>query len=139
MTGKKIILICLGVILLYAIGFGSMIWAIKQDKIDLNKTNEKLLTEQSFNSTCSYKRDSLFRINADLSKFKELTLAMVYRDDVTGPLKHKVGDLVYMKNDSSRVVIEDVLIGGGKYNYYVKFKVLYKDHSSKEIVPELIY
>jgi hypothetical protein len=64
---------------------------------------------------------------------------MVHRDEVTSQLKHKVGELVYMKNDSSKVVIEDVLIGGGKYNYYVKYKVLYKDQSTKEVTPELIY
>jgi len=44
-----------------------------------------------------------------------------------------------MKNDSAKVVIEDVLIGGGKYNYYIKYRVLLKDNTSRETVPELIY
>ena len=64
---------------------------------------------------------------------------MLHRDEAINQLKHKVGELVYMKNDSSKVVIEDVLIGGSKYNYYVKYKVLYKDNTTREIVPELIY
>lgn len=44
-----------------------------------------------------------------------------------------------MKNDSARVIVEDVLIGGGKYDYYVKFRVLFKDNTTKEVKPELIY
>jgi hypothetical protein len=64
---------------------------------------------------------------------------MIHRDEAINQLKHKVGDIVYLKNDSSRVVIEDVLIGGGKYNYYVKYRVLLKDNTTREMVPELIY
>lgn len=48
-------------------------------------------------------------------------------------------EIVMMKNDSAKVVIEDVLIGGGKYNYYIKYRVLLKDNTSRETVPELIY
>lgn len=83
--------------------------------------------------------DSLTKVNYGLSKFKTLTMAMIRRDEITNQLNHKVGDIVYMKNDSSKVVIEDVLIGGNKYNYYIKFKVLYKDNTTRDVIPELIY
>ena len=139
MSKKGIFFIVLGALLLYGIGFGSLIWCIKEDKKEIKEKNDRLEKEQAYNSTCSITRDSLARANADLSKYKTLTMAMVNRDEVTGQLKHRVGELVYMKNDSAKVVIEDVLIGGGKYNYYVKYKVLYKDHSTKEVTPELIY
>jgi hypothetical protein len=64
---------------------------------------------------------------------------MVHRDEATSLLKYKVGDFVYMKRDSSRVVISDIVIGGAKYEYYVRYKVLYKDKTTEEVAPELIY
>lgn len=139
MSRKKLIFIAANILLFYAIGLGCMLWVIKEDKKALHETNEKLLNEQSVSSTCSFTRDSLFKVNAELSKYKTLTQAMLHRDEATKQLKYKIGDVVYMKNDSSRVIIEDVLIGGGKYDYYVKFRVLFKDNTTKEVKPELIY
>ena len=139
MSRKRLIFVASTVILLYAIGFGCMVWAIKEDKKALRETNDKLMNEQSVSSTCSVTRDSLFKVNAELSKYKTLTQAMLHRDEATSQLKHKIGDVVYMKNDSSRVIVEDVLIGGGKYDYYVRFRVLFKDNTTKEVKPEVVY
>ncbi len=139
MTKKQIIGLVLVLLFIYVVVFGSLIWCIQGDKKELANKNEKLAREQSISSTCSITRDSLFRANAELSKYKTLTQAMVHRDEITSQLKHNIGDLVYIKNDSAKVVIEDVLIGGGKYNYYVKYRVLLKDNTTREIVPELIY
>lgn len=139
MENKKIY--WFGSILLIVVGviFTLMILTMKDDKKRLDEALTKLSVEQSVSTTCSTTRDSLIRANKELSKYKTLTQAMVYRDDVTGQLKHKVGDVVRLKNDSAKVVIEDVLIGGGKYNFYVKYRVLLKDNTSREMVPELIY
>jgi uncharacterized protein YpmS len=140
MANKKIVFWICGVLTIFAIAIFTMMFiAMKDDKKALQDANEKLLTEQSISSNCSFTRDSLTRINAELSKYKALTQAMIHRDEAINQLKHKVGDIVYLKNDSSRVVIEDVLIGGGKYNYYVKYRVLLKDNTTREMVPELIY
>lgn len=126
-------------IVLMGVVFTLMMFSMKDDKRKLDELTTKLSKEQSVSTSCSVSRDSLTRINAELSKYKTLTMAMVYRDDVTKDLKHKVGDIVRLKNDSAKVVIEDVLIGGGKYNYYLKFKVLLKDNTTREVVPELVY
>ena len=103
------------------------------------KTESELKKELLLNSSCNHHVDSLKHINGELSKFKSLTLAMVHRNEATSDLKYGVGDIVYLKQDSSRVVIEDVLIGGGKYNYFIKYRVLFKDDSRKEVTPEMIY
>lgn len=139
MERKGIFWIWGSLILLTIIAWLSFFLVIQEDKKTLAEINDKLLIEQNISTNCSSTRDSLRKINLELSQFKTLTMAMVHRTEVTNQLSHKVGELVYMKNDSSKVVIEDVLIGGGKYNYYVKYKVLYKDQTTKEIVPELIY
>jgi azurin len=103
-----------------------------------NRTNEALQKELLLNSNCNHHVDSLQYINGELSKYQNLTLAMVHKNEALEGLK-VVGDIVYMKSDSSRVVIEDVVIGGGKYNYYIKYRVIFKDDKVKEVSPEMIY
>lgn len=127
------------VFLFATLAFSSLIWCIVGDKKDLKEANSKLMNEQQYNSACSLKRDSLAKENKQLTIYKSLTKAMVHRDEATSLLNYKVGDLVYMKRDSSRVVIEDVVIGGSKYHYYIKYKVLYKDNTTEEVIPELVY
>ena len=127
------------VVLFAAFAYSGLIWAIVQDKKDLAQSNERLLKEQKLNTTCSYNRDSLNKEVANLSIYKSLTKAMVHRDEATKLMKYKVGDFVYMKRDSSKVVVSDIVIGGAKYEYYIRYKVLYKDQSTEEVIPELLY
>jgi hypothetical protein len=115
------------------------VWLIQDGKKANEEKNVQLLNEQKLNSTCSYKRDSLVQIVNELSIYRSLTQAMVNRDEATSPLKYKVGNMVYLKRDSAKVVISDIIIGGSKYEYYVKYKVLHKDNVSEEVIPELIY
>lgn len=130
-----IVSLCLFVI----IAFGGLILALIDSNRLSSDASAKLLEEQNLNSTCSHKRDSLIKENGQLSIYKSLTKAMIHRDEATGLLEYKVGDFVYMKRDSSKVIIEDIIIGGAKYEYYVKYKVLHKDNHTEEVKPELIY
>ena len=130
-----VVLVCLFTIIAYS-GF---ILAIIEDGKERKETNKKLQQEQRLNSTCSYKRDSLAKEVKQLSIYKSLTKAMVHRDEATSLLKYKVGDMVYCKRDSSHVVIYDIVIGGSKYEYYIRYRILHKDNSTEEVIPELIY
>jgi len=122
---------------------GISIWADHKEDVamqeQLDEVQSKLQKELLLNSSCNHHVDSLVYINRELSKFKSLTMAMVHREDATKDLKYQVGDIVYLKQDSSRVVVEDILIGGGKYNYFIKYRVLFKDDARKEVTPEMIY
>jgi len=100
---------------------------------------DKLTSELELSTTCEYKVDSLSIANKRLSAYETLTLAMVHRDEAKSDITYGVGDIVYLKSDSSRVIISDVLIGGGQYNYYVKYRVLFDDDTTKELIPELVY
>jgi len=84
-------------------------------------------------------KDSLFEINAFLSKYRALTVAMTYRDNVRMPLKYNVGSEVILKRDSSKVIVTDIIVGGGKYEYYIKYKVMLRNGKEEEVVPELLY
>lgn len=106
--------------------------------VEQKRTSEALQKELLLNSSCNHHVDSLQYINRELSKYQNLTLAMVHKKEALESLRI-VGDVVYMKSDSSRVVIEDIVIGGGKYNYYIKYRVIYKDDKVKEVSPEMIF
>lgn len=142
MKNKSLLYICIGLLVL-AIGvwgYYNLLTSAIRDSVEQRNKYETELNKKSLdNLTANNKIDSLFKVNTELSKYKALTQAMLHRDEATSQLKHKIGDVAYMKNDSSRVIVEDVLIGGGKYDYYVKFKVLFKDNTTKEVKPELIY
>ncbi|NTW31324.1 MAG: hypothetical protein HGB12_01595 [Bacteroidetes bacterium] len=84
-------------------------------------------------------RDSLAFVNAFLAKYRVLTEAMTYRDSMRIFLKYKVGDIVRLKRDSSRAVINDIIIGGGKHEYYIKYKIALKTGQTEDIVQELLY
>ncbi len=134
-------------LLLIIVSFGLFIFGfyvflvstIREDVKTRIEHQQELDGEKFKNAFCTQKVDSLTKANADLSKYKALSQAMLHRDEATKQLSHQIGDVVILKTDSARVVIGDVIIGGGKYNYYVKFRVLYKDNTEKEVVPELIY
>ena len=105
---------------------------IHELKIAIKNSNHKYQNSVSA-------RDSLNRINAFLAKYRILTEAMTFRDSVTNPLKYKIGDVVRLKVDSSRAIINDIIIGGSKFSYYVKYKVLLKNRTEEEVIPEMIY
>lgn len=121
------------------IAYGGILIALKDTNDSLKEANAKLQKEQGLNQTCNYKVDSLRRENKELSVFKTLTKAMVQREEVNSKLPHKIGQIVFLKRDSSRVIIEDIISGGAKYDYYVRYRVLYKDNHAEEVKPEMVY
>jgi len=86
-----------------------------------------------------YMRDSISVISNYLSKYWALADALYERDSVRTHLQYGVGDRVMLKRDSGRAVVTDIIIGGSKYEYYVKYRVQLKDKSFEEILPELLY
>ncbi len=136
---KNIIWSVIFVFLFATLAYSALIWCIVNDKKDLKAANSNLLKEQGLNSTCTFKKDSLSKEVKQLSIYKPLTKAMVHRDEASSLLNYKVGDFVYLKRDSTKVLIEDIIMGGSKYQYYIKYKVLYKDKTTEEVIPELVY
>ncbi len=79
--------------------------------------------------------DSLQRF----SNYNVLYTSIMARDNATKQLKYQVGDVVYCKPDSVKSVITDIIIGGSKYDYYVRYKVKTSLDSIHEVIPEQIY
>jgi uncharacterized protein YodC (DUF2158 family) len=138
---KKVILIVIFSLVIIAMGF--CIFKLnknvkeKQQKIyDLeNAANNANVIYSQMQKT----KDSLMFINAFLAKYRTLTVAMTYRDSIRRSMKYNVGDVVRIKRDSSRAIISDIIIGGNKHEYYIKYNVMLKNGQEEELVPELIY
>jgi hypothetical protein len=138
---KKIILIIL--FSLVFIGMGVTIYLQNNEVGKRKKQIDDMVTaSKNANSRFNklkYTNDSLHVINGFLAKYRVLTEAMTYRDSMKLQLKYNVGDIVYLKRDSSRAVVSDVVMGGGKHEYYIKYKVIFKSGKEEEVVQELLY
>jgi hypothetical protein len=86
----------------------------------LTLDNQKLLTEKQ---KYFYLSDSL---NSELQPYlpmKALMLSVQMRNFVKNELPFKPGDIVKFKSDSLNYVIQDLVIGGNTYSYYVKYRI----------------
>ncbi len=83
--------------------------------------------------------DSLFRVATHLEKYRGLVEAGYTRDSSRIAIPHYIGDVVMLKVDSSRVVITDIIVGGGQFEYYVRYRVQHKDRRTEEVAPEMIF
>lgn len=138
-VSKQTIIISVLFSVLFLLTCSLLIWVIENGKKELAEANSKLLQEQNVSNTCSYKKDSLTNEVNQISNYKTLVKSMAHRDEATALLKYKIGDFVYLKRDSDKVVISDIVIGGARFEYYIRYKVLHKDKIEEEIKPELIY
>ncbi|MPM04648.1 hypothetical protein SDC9_50927 [bioreactor metagenome] len=83
--------------------------------------------------------DSLFKVAAHLEKYRGLVEAGYTRDSSRIVIPHKIGDIVKLKFDSSNVVITDIIVGGGQFEYYVRYRVMHSNRKEEEIAPEMVF
>jgi hypothetical protein len=138
---KKIILIILFSLVIIAMGVTIY---LQNSEVSKKKSQIDAMEKASKNANARYNQlkytnDSLDLINGFLAKYRVLTEAMTYRDSMKLQLKYNVGDIVYLKRDSSRAVVSDVVMGGGKHEYYIKYKVIFRSGKEEEVVQELLY
>jgi hypothetical protein len=114
----------------------------KNNIIQLSNTVDSLKNIEN-KQNINYKKfkkynDSILKINFLLSKYRGLTDAMNDGDSIRKALKYQIGDIVYLKLDSTKCLIQDILIGGTKFNYYIKYQILKKNNDSFLIEEEFI-
>ncbi|HRH58815.1 MAG TPA: hypothetical protein PLS10_14280 [Chitinophagales bacterium] len=132
-------IITIGAIVVVAFTIFFLARSIKTKNRELTELKAKISEMEMLYSSATFKGDSLHALNIVLSKYKSLTYAMLYRDSIRKSLKYTIGDIVQLKSDSSKAVIQDILIGGGKYEHYMKYQVIRKDHTTELVSPELLY
>jgi hypothetical protein len=126
---KKIWFLILGGVIVLSIGI--IYWqnrSISKEEANRTKMEEQLallateiksLKQQNYIVTS--KKDSLQNNLNYLWQYKPLVQASKFRDDVGANFNFHPGDRVRLKSDSSLVVLTDILIGGNRYNYFIKF------------------
>lgn len=134
---KTIITIAIVVALAVTVFF--LAKSIQSKNAELAALQTKVSDIEKMYSSAAFKGDSLNALNIVLSKYKTLTYAMLYRDSIRKTLRYAIGDIVQLKSDSSRAVIKDILIGGGKYEHYMKYQLVKKDNTTELVSPELVY
>jgi len=80
-------------------------------------------------------RDSLQRNLDYLWQYKTLVQSTKFRDQISSNFNFEPGDRVRLKTDSSAVIVTDILVGGNRYNYFVKFVVKNKKGEVLEVSP----
>ena len=143
-TLKQIILITLSVLGVFVSGMFIFIHfqnvqIIKTKDHEIDSLKNINVYANTLYSNTARSRDSCIYVNIQLSKYRALTDAMVYRDSIRKPLQYNIGDIVYLKRDSSRALVTDIVVGGGKFEHYIKYHIMFKDKSYEEIIPELLY
>ena len=131
------------IISLVAVALLTVIYLMNR-KINDSRQKIQELEKSLLNSNIDYlkmisTRDSLLKVNQFLSQYKALTVAMTYRDNVRQPLKYGIGQTVQLRRDSSKAVVSDIIVGGGKHEYYIKYKIVFPDNREEYIVPDMLY
>jgi hypothetical protein len=128
---------------LFPIGTGiSIFWInslqgfLDEERIRTKKLEAKLDMSEENDRNLSKMSDSLISANAFLFSQKQLTTIMNFRDSSLRKFPFHPGDVAMMKPDSSRVLIVDVIVGGGKFNYYVQCVIRKTDGSRESVFPE---
>lgn len=138
---KKVFLIILILLVFGGMGYGiyKLNNKVKEKTQKISDLENASLTANSRYKKLMNSKDSLELINILLSKYRVLTDAMKYRDSVRLQMAYTVGDVVHLKKDSSRAIVSDIIVGGSKHEYYIKYKVLFKNGQEEVILPELLY
>lgn len=112
---------------------------LSEKNTKLNQLDSTLSVANGTINELAYRLDYAVRSIEYLSNYRNLTNAMSYRDEIRAPFKYKPGDIVRLKVDSSRVLLQDIIVGGDKNNYYVKYRIQNRDRSIEEISPQFVY
>jgi hypothetical protein len=111
---------------------------IERKDRELARKSQLLAEKDRLYTAAANSRDSSKRILVRIAPYRALADMMSYRDSVASGLPHKVGQIVYIKPDSSKAVIEEILISGNRFESKIKFVVRTKDKEF-ELFPETIY
>jgi hypothetical protein len=129
-TGLMLVLLCvMGIGIALFVQKDNILKAKQQEVDQLKNCNVNLL---------NYK-DSLTKENARMTTYKTLCISMAVRDEAVKNLKYKPGDIVRMKIDSSKAVIQDYILGGSKFSYFIMYRITNSDGHFQDVAPQLIY
>ena len=108
---------------------------ISELKENINHLNLQIKSIKRKKYEVEINRDSLQRNLDYLWQYKTLVQSTKFRDQISSNFNFEPGDRVRLKTDSSAVIVTDILVGGNRYNYFVKFVVKNKKGEVLEVSP----
>jgi hypothetical protein len=127
------------------ITIGVIYWqnqSIKEDqmgiaalKSNIEQLKQEMKTIKNKKREVEINRDSLQKNLNYLWQYKTLVQSTKVRDQVGDNFNFHPGDRVRLKADSSIVVITDLMVGGNRYNYFVKFLIKNNKGLQSEVSP----
>lgn len=140
---NKILILLFSTLLTTLIIFIILFLNYKNESLELEKkvkNIDSLYNERSLSLKISNKtKDSLNSVLKVIEPYRPLTGAMFFRDSIMNSISFKPGQIVMLKPDSIKVVIEKVIIEGGKYEHSIKFDVIYKDRTHEIVNPDILF
>jgi hypothetical protein len=103
------------------------------ESINALKQQQKVLETKT--KELYHRGDSLERNLNVLWPHRSLVHNARLRDRVAEGLTFKPGDVARLKQDSSRVVITDILVGGNAFTYYVHYLVKTSKGENRQVSP----
>ena len=102
----------------------------EQLSVDQGKLQQMLTDLQNEKQLIMLERDRFSKrgdsLNSELQPYlpmKALMRSVQMRNYVNNELPFKPGDVVRFKTDSLTYVIQDMIIGGNLYSYYIKYRI----------------
>ncbi len=80
-------------------------------------------------------RDSLAAVLQPYLGYDALLRANMKRDEAYAALPFKYGDKILLLPDSARGMINEVIMGGNPWNYYIRYKIMLKGGKETEVYP----
>jgi uncharacterized protein (DUF3084 family) len=127
------------------ITIGVIYWqnqSLKEDQMgiatlesNIEQLKQEMNTIKNKKREIEINRDSLQKNLNYLWQYKTLVQSTKVRDQVGDNFNFQPGDRVRLKADSSVVVITDLMVGGNRYNYFVKFLIKNNKGLQSEVSP----
>lgn len=138
---SKTILVFFAILIIFMISWGFYyLFESYKEKTKESEDNKAaynaMLLKYQLESTYS---DSLCKVNMRFNKYRHAAESQAFRDSVSRRMDFKPGDFAYKKTDSTRVIVTDIIIGGGLFDYYFRYRVMDKTGNEQEIIPELLF
>lgn len=108
----------------------------EKEKEELQKNLNTMINK--YNNKNHYS-DSLMIVHMRYNKYRHSAESQAYRDSVSRMMQYHAGDFVIRKLDSAKLLVTDIIIGGGKYDYYFRYTVMDSTGKESQIKPELLY
>jgi hypothetical protein len=89
----------------------------------------------------SYRADSTYKAEKKIKEYKMMVKAIARRDSVYSSLKYKIGDIVFLKPDSLKGVVQDITCDDQMdcFTYHVLYRDKNGDYQVLQKSVKLIY